>query len=370
VHVLLALLRRRELSGVLTLGTRTRTEDANRALAGLAEHVRGDAALRAVFELDPDALAERIGQDPAFARFRAELEAFLDEYGHRETTSPLLMSAPTWSEARTTVLGMVKVLAEEAAPINVPADRAEQAERRLMAHPLVRLTRSAGRVRGLLAAARDGIALREDTHFHATRALPVVRRAVLEMGRRLAVADALREAQDVLHLRLEEVQEIRDPAALNSAHTDRLRSTVRARSARRAELEGVPLITRSVLFPDRALDREALLTGTPASGGRASGPARLIRDPSDFGRLRSGDVLVCPYTNPSWTPLFQRAVAVVVDTGGLGSHAAIVAREYGIPAVMGTANGTSVLADGQPVTVDGDTGRVLPTDPASATLVT
>ena len=74
--------------------------------------------------------------------------------------------------------------------------------------------------------------------------------------------------------------------------------------------------------------------------------------------MRSGDVLVCPYTNPAWTPLFQRAVAVVVDSGGVGSHAAIVAREYGIPAVMGTGSATRILTDGQRITVDGDSGRV------------
>ena len=69
---------------------------------------------------------------------------------------------------------------------------------------------------------------------------------------------------------------------------------------------------------------------------------------------------MCPYTNPSWTPLFQRAAAVVVDAGGLASHAAIVAREYGIPAVMGTGTGTKVLQDGQQVLVDGSAGLVLP----------
>ena len=71
-------------------------------------------------------------------------------------------------------------------------------------------------------------------------------------------------------------------------------------------------------------------------------------------------MLVCPYTNPAWTPLFQRAAAVVVDSGGLRSHAAIVAREYGIPAVMatGTGTGTGMLVDGQRVIVDGDIGRV------------
>jgi rifampicin phosphotransferase len=84
----------------------------------------------------------------------------------------------------------------------------------------------------------------------------------------------------------------------------------------------------------------------------------VINEPAEFGRLVAGDVLVCPYTNPSWTTLFQRAAAVVVDSGGPASHAAIVAREYGIPAVMGTATGTSTLIEGQLVTVNGTTGRV------------
>jgi rifampicin phosphotransferase len=121
----------------------------------------------------------------------------------------------------------------------------------------------------------------------------------------------------------------------------------------------VPLITSAMLYPGRGAPADALLSGIAAGGGRVSGPVRVIRDPAEFGRLRSGDVLVCPYTNPSWTPLFQRAAAVVVDAGGLGSHAAIVAREYGIPAVMATATGTTTLRDGQQVVVDGDSGRVL-----------
>lgn len=86
---------------------------------------------------------------------------------------------------------------------------------------------------------------------------------------------------------------------------------------------------------------------------------RIIRGPSEFGRLRTGDVLVCPYTNPAWTPLFEAAVAVVADAGSFGSHAAIVAREYGIPAVMGTGNGSQVLTEGMVVVVDGARGHVV-----------
>ena len=96
----------------------------------------------------------------------------------------------------------------------------------------------------------------------------------------------------------------------------------------------------------------------PGSPGVAEGPVRVIRDPAAFGSLLPGEVLVAPYTNPSWTPLFTHAAAVVVDTGAAMSHAAIVAREYGVPAVMGTGDGTRRLSDGQWVRVDGSRGQV------------
>jgi pyruvate,water dikinase len=99
------------------------------------------------------------------------------------------------------------------------------------------------------------------------------------------------------------------------------------------------------------------MAGSP---GVAEGPVRVVHESAEFGKLMAGDVLVAPYTNPAWTPLFQRAVAVVVDSGSAASHAAIVAREYGIPAVMGTVDGTAKLVDGQRVRVDGGRARVFP----------
>jgi len=123
-------------------------------------------------------------------------------------------------------------------------------------------------------------------------------------------------------------------------------------------LATTPLVDpRSFLRP--SAEGDALLRGAPGSPGLAEGPVRIIRDSTAFGSLRAGEVLVAPYTNPAWTPLFQRAVAVVVDSGSAASHAAIVAREYGIPAVMATGAATQVLRDGQRVLVDGTNGRVL-----------
>ena len=104
------------------------------------------------------------------------------------------------------------------------------------------------------------------------------------------------------------------------------------------------------------------LTGTPASPGRATGPVRVVRTLNDFARVRVGDVLVCRTTDPAWTALFGVVAAVVTETGGLLSHAAIVAREHGLPAVVAVPGATTALPDGARVTVDGSTGRLVLTN--------
>ncbi|SNS69631.1 pyruvate, water dikinase [Asanoa hainanensis] len=101
-----------------------------------------------------------------------------------------------------------------------------------------------------------------------------------------------------------------------------------------------------------------LATGVPSGSGRATGPARLVRSVDEFARVRPGDVLVCRATDPTWTPLFRLVAAVVTESGGVLSHAAIVAREFGIPAVVGADRAMVDLTDGAPVTVDGIAGTV------------
>ncbi|MEV0146128.1 MULTISPECIES: PEP/pyruvate-binding domain-containing protein [unclassified Nonomuraea] len=105
----------------------------------------------------------------------------------------------------------------------------------------------------------------------------------------------------------------------------------------------------------------ASLTGTPGSHGTATGAARIVRGPGDFARVRPGDILVCPCTDPAWTPLLRIAAGVVTETGGVLSHAAIVAREHAIPAVLGIPDATRRLHDDTLVTIDGSTGTVTTT---------
>ena len=124
-------------------------------------------------------------------------------------------------------------------------------------------------------------------------------------------------------------------------------------------LQARPITTASsAALPVRAMPGEMLLTGVAASPGTAAGPARIIGSLDDFARFRSGDVLVCRTTSPAWTPLLARACAVVTETGGMLAHAAIVAREFGIPAVLAAAGAMTTLTEGRRVRVDGTHGHV------------
>lgn len=115
----------------------------------------------------------------------------------------------------------------------------------------------------------------------------------------------------------------------------------------------VPKFAESV-----TLTSVSAITGMGVAAGKAVGPARLIFHPDDGEILRDGDVLVAPSTDPGWTPLFLRASAIVMETGGFSSHGAIVAREYGVPAVVNVPGALKIIKDNQLITVDGDEGKV------------
>jgi pyruvate,water dikinase len=362
----LVVLGRVDRLGALVSGTDNKTAETNRALDTLAARIRADAGLIELFatnypappRVDPARLFDVLAQrSPAFLD---DLRDFLDRYGHRETASPALATQPTWHDAPEVVLGLLRARAATAPPLPArPAWRVARDD--VLSHPLLRLPPLRRAFLRWLMRSRRAFRARENSRFYLTRPLPTVRATMLELGHRLQAIRVLDEPEAVFHLTLGELERVVSwppPPAL----AGELRASVARRAAKRAALANTPLIDPSWYTPSRqrAEARGALVSGTPGSPGVASGPARIVAEVADFDRLRAGEVLVTPYTNPAWTPLFVRAAAVVVDTGGAASHAAIVAREFGIPAVMATGDATRRLADGQHVQVDGTHGLVLP----------
>jgi phosphohistidine swiveling domain-containing protein len=234
----------------------------------------------------------------------------------------------------------------------------------------VALATSARRLRTfrrLLADAQHLVPLREEQVAELTIAWPVMRRAVQRIGEALAARGVIVEPDDVFFLTRDEVL-----AALDGGDAPRVDVAAR-RATREQQARLLPPLFVGRVHPmlQKLMDgmsgmlgaspsEAAIVSGTPASPGRASGTVRVVRGPQDFDELQPGEILVAPLTAPAWTPLFHRAAAVVTDVGSAASHASIIAREYGIPAVVGCGDATARLATGMQVTVDGGTGNVEP----------
>lgn len=218
----------------------------------------------------------------------------------------------------------------------------------------------------LLADAQHLVPVREEQLGELTLPWPVMRRAVLRVGEELAAAGVIGQADDAFFLTHAELV-----AALGGRGEPLVASVVRRRVEWQAHARLVPplVIGRMPvmlrIFFDRtartlgaSFSDRALVCGAPASPGRATGTVRVVRSPAEFGQLRDGEILVAPLTAPAWTPLFARAAAVVTDVGSALAHASIIAREYGIPAVVGCGDATARLTNGMRVTVDGGAGTV------------
>jgi pyruvate,water dikinase len=356
--LLLALAGCADRFGTLVSGVKTKTTETNQALEDLAKRIRADQTLHELFvRYDAQHLGPALSNSKEGRVFLNQFEKFLDMYGHRETS--LTISQPAWKDQPENVLAILKVLAETEPQKHDSYDAWQRTRDELLAHSILRTRLLRNLFLKSLTRARYLFQIREDTHFYATMVQPVIRRVALELGKRLVDAGAQTSVEEVFHLKLNELEDIGNTLPVSEQSAAQIRSLVARRKAKRESLASKPMVDPRLLTTTPQGGEGVLLTGTSGSPGIAQGPARIVHDVSEFGKLRAGDVLVAPVTNPAWTPLFQRAVAVVVDTGGSASHAAIVAREYGIPAVMGTINGTKQLEDGQWIYVDGTRGQVL-----------
>ena len=354
---------RQEMQVKLVSGvTGNATMEANKRIWDLAQLARRSSSVSEILrEGDPDprpALAAiRDGHD-----FLGALNSFLAEYGHREVRMDILY--PTWGEDPKPVFGFIRGyldVGEEQSPYHhqerLVKDREEATGRaserlrrdlrgRLIAGPIFRF---------VLNSAQSHTRERDTMHFEMTRLFPPFRRLLLELGRRWVGRGLLQAPDDIFFLSLDEMAEVaRQPRSMAS---EVQRRRVELATARRS---APPVTIRDgrPVFAAGASESAGQLRGIGGSPGVASGAARVILGPEDFGKLRSGDILVAPLTTPVWTPLFAIAGGLVTEVGGILSHGAIVAREYGIPAVMGVAGATTLLKNGEQLTVDGDQGLV------------
>jgi rifampicin phosphotransferase len=365
----------------LLQGFSNKTLEGGLALWELSRQALGVASVREVLEHEaPNAVSAALELTPEGRVFLGLLREYLETWGERGDRWG--WSFPSWIEDSTPVISTLKdyirqpdrdLEAELAAQAAVREQLVAEARHRLQGQPAER----AQRFEFLLDAAQKAIVLTEDhSHWIDFRCMYHLHRISLELGRRLSMGGVIDQPDDVFLLTPEELKE-------TAEQLPRLNRQAQV-AARRAEMEyfrsvPVPPALGSPLTGDvptdavnRALFKffgflgaepptrggDAVIRGSCGSPGKARGLARVIRSLADAGKLQPRDVLVVPTTAPPWTPLFATAVAVVSDTGGILSHCAVVAREYGIPAVVGTGNATALLKDDQLIEVDGDAGTV------------
>ncbi len=304
--------------------------------------------------------------------FQAALAAFMAEWGTRPARGMASMpSTPAWREDPAQVLGLVDALLSDLDALTPEEALRRQETDYQAARAQVEAALWAplrGLYRRSLARARSGVVAREDSLFRMEALTDAIRRTALHLGEWLASAGVLAEPGDVFFLL---VTELAPAAAGQLAVGDLVRRrkqayarVVAAHERGQHWLIATGSVSEQAVRGKKAPARAAqagdgnTLSGQAASGGQVVGPVCVIRGPHEFSKMRKGAVLVAPFTAPVWTPLFRLAAAVITEIGSPVSHAAIVAREYGIPAVVAVANATSALHDGQMVEVDGTRGVV------------
>ncbi len=337
--------------------------EAGIALWRLAASARDDDAVREAVLGGRSWAETREALEAAGAtRFLGQWDAFMAEHGHHRR-GELEFFNPTWAEQPEYVLGMVRgylAHAETEDPLVAFAARARAADeaaercRGELRNPLKRAI-----FERMLAWGRTSAGARENIKSEAVRWLAAIRRTLLVLGERLVERGALTERDDVFFLAADELTRL----VAGNASTDWC-SLIARRRAEHAYLES--LSPPSIVVGEwdehtdgmRIPDGVEVLSGISVSAGVARGPARVFLSADTEEQVQPGEILVAPFTDPGWTPYFIPAAGIVMDMGGMLSHGSIIAREYGIPAVVNVGPATRIIATGDLIEVDGDRGEV------------
>jgi pyruvate,water dikinase len=329
----------------------TRLIDDLRDAALVAEHT---PAIRQLLQSDRlEELPNQLAVHPAAGPFVAAFESFIASYGHRGTRE-IELAAPRWQEDPTPLFVMIRNLLREGftQPPSAQAKiRKAQAQSSLDAALQGRLKRAVAR--RLARRIQYYAALRENTRHYTMLALTTVRTKILALEQQLLGQGLLKCAEDIFYLTWDEIGELQTAAS----DGPRLQQLIRRRrlTHMRRNRSDPPLTINVDYRPPR--HAAGVLIGQCASPGIVEGTVRLVLDPATDGEIKAGEILVAPYTDPAWTPLFLGAAAVVVETGSYLSHAGTIARELGIPCLVDVTGVMSLLRNGQRLCVDATQGR-------------
>lgn len=340
--------RHRQVMADLMAGIQTPTVTLNEELWQLSCLARKNpTVLSCVKRMEPDGLLE----SEEGRNFTKYFDKFIEKYGHREGTCWYL-TTPTWRQNPNQVW---KILASLAGSEKRTGNPTQARARRMAAFSLVEkrlhfLPCFPNIFRWLRSRLYRMNVFREKSHYDLTRPLDALQEITKEWARRLLDRGVLKHENDVGFLTYDEIRKWLCEIPPEPGEAWRLIASRRATYR---------LVNTAWQTEREEISRSGKkLKGIPASPGTVRGKVRIIHGEHEFDRLVAGEVLVSPYTNPAWTALFSVAAAVITETGGAASHAAIVAREYRIPAVMAIPGVTQILKDGQDVLVDGDRGLV------------
>ena len=371
LHAFLSVLVKGQLiSGMFLRGFPSKTLEAQVELEAIAERIQAVAALQDLVTTTSAAdLLAALKRNPAGLAVAETIQQYLENYGHQIYTLDFVQE--TQIEDPLPVLLGLKALVENSG--STPQQAKMLMERESLAE---KTSASIGPLRRwlfrkLLSWAQNYGPYREEALFYVGAAWPTLRKLVLEMGRRLVAVGTLRTPDDIFYLNSEEILEACSSRLQGIAIDDLGRKATQRRELREArkKLHPPPMVPEGrfkigpfdlsfIETQKRNKDDSNTLKGFAVSPGKVTGTATVIMSPADFESMKPGTILVCPTTTPAWTPLFSQALGLVTDIGGILAHGSIVAREYGIPAVMGTGNITQRIVTGQRIAVDGEAGTV------------
>ena len=372
------------LVGRILVSIKDRNWDSLEALWKLKEQVKADPELRAIFASGETASAilPVLEANPKGKVFLRDVQAYLKEFGYKATMYPHEYTNKLWVEDPTPAVENIKgylasdydfpkqfkkTVEDHYAAIEelrqlVPADAAKEQREKLET---------------AIDLATRMMPLTPDHHFYFDQGtFGRLRLVILSIGRKMVKEGLLDEAEDVMFLEYDQLRAyVANPSGYNgrAVLAEAKRKWQTAQDIRPRDWVGTATHWAMYVEPyhtlwgwperfDRAQKGEALpkgeLHGLPAAAGSVEGLARVVRGPEEFDQVKKGEVMVCVMTNPAWVVVFSKVAAVITDTGGVLCHTAVVAREFGIPAVVGTGDATYRIQTGERVRVNGNTGVV------------